>query len=87
MPSFTRLSARSTVMVRRGSARAIAETAVASVGASAAPSTHAGPTGSPKRCATAPTTAAVAMTSTVLSSTMTRRLLRISRSEVVRLSQ
>ena len=43
MPSLTRLSARSTVTVRRGRSRARTPTAVASVGASAAPSTQAGP--------------------------------------------
>lgn len=87
VPSLTRLSARSVVMVRRGSARARTLTAVASVGATAAPSTHAAPQGSPSRYPTTATAPAVAMTSTVDSSTMGRRLLRISRSEVVRLSQ
>ena len=51
MPSLIRLSARSTVTVRRGSPRASTPTAVASVGASAAPSTHAGPHARPSACA------------------------------------
>ena len=87
MPSLTRLSARSTVTVRRGRSRARTPTAVASVGASAAPSTHAGPHSSPNPCAATATAAAVATTRAVLLRTTTRRLLRISRSEVVRLSQ
>ena len=61
--------------------------AVASVGASAAPSTQAGPHCKPSACATTATAAAVATTRAVLVRTTTRRLLRISRSEVVRLSQ
>src|SRR5580658_4581797 len=87
VPSFTRLSARRTVMVRRGSDPASAPTAVASVGATAAPRTQAGPQPRPRACTTAATAAAVAITSAVLFSTMTRRLLRISRSEIVRVSQ
>ena len=87
VPSLTRLSARSTVRVRRGSTAARVPTAVASVGATAAPSTQAGPHPSPSACAVAATAQAVRMTSAVLSSTITRRLLRISRSDVVRLSQ
>ena len=51
MPSLTRLSARSTVTVRRGRSRARTPTAVASVGASAAPRTHAGPHSRPSPCA------------------------------------
>ena len=87
MPSFTRLSARSTVTVRRGSVRAIAPTAVASVGATAAPSTHAGPHGTPSACATAATAHAVSTTSSVEDSTMPRRLARISRTDTVSDSQ
>ena len=56
-------------------------------GRRAAPSTQAGPHGRPSACATTATAAAVAMTRTVLIRTMPRRLVRISRSEVVRLSQ
>ncbi len=73
--------------MRRGNARASTPTAVASVGATAAPSTQAGPQARPRACATAATAAAVATTSAVLVITTVRRLLRISRSEVVRLSQ
>ncbi len=74
--------------MRRGRARARTPTAVASVGATAAPSTHAGPQPTPSReCAVAATAPAVAATSTVLTRTTTRRLLRISRRDVVRLSQ
>ena len=46
-----------------------------------------GPRPFPSACAVAATAAAVATTSAVLASTTTRRLLRISRSDVVRLSQ
>src|SRR6188472_155005 len=87
VPSLIRLSAGSTVRSRRGSVRASAVTAAASVRATAAPSTHAGPHGRPNACATTATAAAVAITSTVLAKMMPRRFLRISRRDVVRLSQ
>src|SRR3954447_8068988 len=87
VPSLMRLSARSRVTFWRGKALARTPTAVASVGASAAPSTHAAPHGRPNVWAVTATAAPVRMTSAVLMSTMPRRLARISRSEVVRLSQ
>ena len=87
MPSLTRLSARRTVTVRRGSERAITPTAVASVGARAAPSTHAGPHGRPSACPVAATAAAVRTTRTVPVRTMPRKVARISRREVVMASQ
>src|SRR5262249_3306257 len=57
------------------------------VGATAAPSTQAGPHANPSPCATTATTPAVASTNPVASNTIGRRLLRISRSDVVKLSQ
>lgn len=84
VPSLTRLSARRVVAVRRGRHFVNAPTAIASVGATAAPSTQAGPHGIPSRCATA---AAVVTTRTVLVSTMPRRFALVSLSDVVRLSQ
>ena len=74
-------------MFRRGSDRVNAPTAVASVGATAAPSTHAGPHGMPSRCSSVATPPAVSTTSSVPMSRMPRKFARISRSEIVRLSQ
>ena len=81
-PRTTITVARKIVTERRGSALASTPTAVASVGATAAPSTHAGPHGIPRACET--TAAAAAETSTVLASTIPRRLLRISRNDAAR---
>ncbi len=87
VPSFIRLSARKTVMLRWGSVRAIAPTAVASVGASAAPRISAAPQVRPSAVAIPATPNAVATTSSVERRRIPRRSRRISRSDVVRLSQ
>jgi hypothetical protein len=79
---LTRLSARSIVSLRRGSPRATADTAVASVGATTAPSTHATGQLSPSACPTTATAPAVTITNTTDESTIGRRFARISRSDV-----
>ncbi len=70
MPSFVRLSALSFMKVRAGSSRPSAATAVASGGATAAPSTSAASHGTPSHVATAATANAEATTSRVLIGTM-----------------
>jgi hypothetical protein len=88
VPSLIRLSARRVVRVRRGIRPATAAIAVASVGATTAPSTQASGQLSPSRvCAVTATSPAVASTSSTDDSTTTRRLDRISRSDVVSDSQ
>ena len=67
--------------------RATADTAVASVGATIAPSTNATGHDSPSACPTAATPAAVTSTNTTDKSRMARRFARISRSEVLSASQ
>lgn len=75
------------VSVRRGIRFASPATAAASVGASTAPNTHAARGSIPNACAVNDTAAIVAITNTTLNSTITRRLARISRRLVFRLSQ
>src|SRR4051794_17369489 len=87
VPSLIRLSARTRVAWRRGSRPATAATAVASVGARTAPSTHAIGQASPSACPTTATVAAVARTSTTDDRKITRRFARASRSEVFSDSQ
>ena len=81
------LSAFNTVRVRRGSCFARPATAAASVGESTAPSTEAACDSIPNARAVHDTAIAQAITKPTLSRTMTRRLARISRKLVFRLSQ
>ena len=87
VPSLIRLSARSIVSARRGSRPATMPTAVASVGARIAPNARAIITGSPNAWPMTATTAAVANTRPTLCNRIERRLLRISRSDVLSDSQ
>ncbi len=74
VPSLMRLSARSTVRVRSGRPAARLPTAVASVGASAAPMTRATAHGIPNQTPTPATANAVTTTSTVPLSRITRTI-------------
>ena len=88
VPSLMSDSALSTVMERLGSFPLSVATAVASVGARAAPMISAVPQSIWKKWVRTPAMAnAVTMTSTVPEIMITRRLFRTSRSEVLRASQ
>ena len=87
VPSLMMLSAFNTVRVRRGNRFAKPATAAASVGESTAPRTEAACDSIPNARAVQDTATAVAITKPTLSKTMTRKLARISRKLVFRLSQ
>lgn len=87
VPSLVRLSAFSFMNVRSGSRRLRAATAVASGGATAAPSTSAASHGTPIQVATPATANADATTSRVLIGTMYRSDRRTERSDVVHASR
>ena len=78
-----RLSARRVVRKRRGRRFVTGPTAVASVGATIAPRAIATGTESAARYPMPATAAAVTSTSGIADSRMTRRFLRISRTEVL----